>query len=341
MKFKNVIAGYVNINDKGALIDTDIKKLTHINLAFGHVNQGNIEVNDKGLLSKVKWIREINPEVKISLSLVGKTGADFPVWSASEEGRNKIADSCKKIIDQYGLDGIDLDWEYPCCPENYCDSTPDDKYNFTFLCEAIRNAIDELGEGKLLTIAAGGDRYYTDSTEMDKVQEYLDLVYIMTYDLRCGFHSLTGHHTNLFTATGDIFRCSCDEAVKIFAGAGVPKDKIVIGAAFYSRKWEDVPDRYNGFLQYTKSSCTYGPNYHTLVEDYIDKNGFTRYWDDECKAPYLFNGSTFISYDDPESLKHKVEYAKAQEIAGLFYWEHDADMTHTLLDAIYTGYKAK
>lgn len=333
-----VIAGYVNIGDKGGLIPGDIKKLTHINLAFGQVDKGEIKVNDEGILSRLKEIRAVNPAIRISLSLVGKTGADFPVESATEEGRMKIAKSCANVIKQYDLDGIDLDWEYPCCPENYCEATPEDKYHFTLLCQAIRKALDEMEGKKLLTIAAGGDRYYTDSTEMDKVQAYLDLVYIMTYDLRCGFHSLTGHHTNLFTATGDIFRTSCDEAVKVFLSAGVPKEKIVIGAAFYSRKWEEVPNRYNGFLQYTKISCTYGPCYHELVEKYIDKNGYTKYWDDECKAPYLFNGNTFISYDDPQSLKCKVEYIKDQELAGIFYWEHDADNTHTLLDAIYTSY---
>ncbi|MGL4737440.1 MAG: glycoside hydrolase family 18 protein [Cellulosilyticaceae bacterium] len=335
---RKVIAGYVNSSDRGGLIPEDIKKLTHINLAFGHIDQGEIHVNEEGLLGRLQELKGINPELKISLSLVGKTGADFPVGSATEEGRQRIANACVKVLTQYDLDGIDLDWEYPCCPENYSEATPEDKYNFTYLCEAIRKAIDTLEGHKLLTIAAGGDRYYTDSTEMDKVEAYLDLVYIMTYDLRCGFHSLTGHHTNLFTATGDIFRTSCDEAVKIFVGAGVPKEKIVIGAAFYSRKWEEVPNRYNGFLQYTKISCTYGPCYHDLVANYINKNGYTRYWDDECKAPYLFNGSTFISYDDPESLTHKVDYIKNEGIAGIFYWEHDADMTHTLLDAIYTAY---
>lgn len=333
-----VIAGYVNIHDKGGLISEDIRKMTHINLAFGHVDKGEIRVDDGGILARLEEIRHINPQIKISLSLVGKTGADFPVGSATKEERIKIASSCAEVIRQYRLDGIDLDWEYPCCPENYCEATPEDKYNFTLLCKEIRRVLNQMEGKKLLTIAAGGDRYYTDSTQMDQVQEYLDLVYIMTYDLRCGFHSLTGHHTNLFTATGDIFRTSCDEAVKVFMEAGVPKEKIVIGAAFYSRKWEGVPNRYNGFLQYTKNSCTYGPCYHELIEKYINKNGFTRYWDDECKAPYLFDGSTFISYDDPQSLNCKVEYIKKKDLAGIFYWEHDADYTHTLLDAIYKSY---
>lgn len=57
-----------------------------------------------------------------------------------------------------------------------------------------------------------------------------------------------------------------------------------------------------GFLQYTEKGGGYGPNYDKLAEEYIDKNGYVSYWDDEAKAPFLFNGSTFISYDDERSL---------------------------------------
>ena len=76
------------------------------------------------------------------------------------------------------------------------------------------------------------------------------------------------------------------------------------------------------------------------MSDYIDKNGYTRYWDDEAKAPYLFNGSTFLSYDDPESLKAKCEYVNREGYAGIFYWEHVCDATRTLLDTLYQNLNA-
>ena len=71
----------------------------------------------------------------------------------------------------------------------------------------------------------------------------------MTYDMRGGFQVLTGHHTNLYTPTGDLFRISTDASVNLFVRAGVPKEKIVIGAAFYSRVWNEVPDRNHGLHQ--------------------------------------------------------------------------------------------
>ena len=133
--------------------------------------------------------------------------------------------------------------------------------------------------------AAGADVYYIESVEAKELAEVLDFVNIMTYDLKCGFHALTGHHTALYSSTGDIFRNSCDQAIRLFESAGFPADKLLMGAAFYSRQWDDVKDRNHGFLQYTRQGGGYGPGYDELAENYVNKNGFVRYWDEEAKAP--------------------------------------------------------
>ena len=87
-------------------------------------------------------------------------------------------------------------------------------------------------------------------------------------------------------------------------------------------------------LQYTQKGGVYGPNYDKLAEEYINKNGYVRYWDDEAKAPFLFNGSTFISYDDEESLAHKCAYVNREGFGGIFYWCHTGDGSGVLLRKI-------
>ncbi|MBR6358804.1 MAG: chitinase, partial [Lachnospiraceae bacterium] len=88
-------------------------------------------------------------------------------------------------------------------------------------------------------------------------------------------------------------------------------------------------------LQICKYGGGYGPDYGELSTEYVNKKGFVRYWDDEAKAPYLFDGSTFLSYDDPESLKLKAEYVKEHGYAGCFYWEHKCDKTRALLNTLH------
>lgn len=308
--------------------------LTHIHVAFGNLTmEGDIVFDYHPFLKQMDQVRAWNPDIKIVLSVVPKEPDAFTVVSASEELRENVAKTCARLVSQDGFDGVDFDWEYPCVPSNGMNCTPEDRHNYTLLCEAAKRGMESVGGGSV-SVAAGADLYYIDSIEPERMAEVLDYVCLMTYDLKCGFHALSGHHTALYSSTGDVFRNSCDQALRLFESAGFPKEQLLMGAAFYSRKWEDVPDRYHGFLQLTKTGGGYGPNYDKLADEYINKNGYVRYWDDEAKAPFLFNGSTFISYDDEESLAHKCAYVKREDIGGIFYWCHSGDTKGVLLRRI-------
>ena len=64
-------------------------------------------------------------------------------------------------------------------------------------------------------------------------------------------------------------------------------------------------------------------DYGDLAANYVNKNGFVRYWNDTAKVPYLYNATTgtFISYDDNESMKYKTDYIKTKGLSGAMFWE--------------------
>ncbi|WP_059051047.1 glycoside hydrolase family 18 protein [Paenibacillus senegalimassiliensis] len=339
MKGNYVVAGYVSDKHLTDLTQEELARLTHLNIAFGHVRMDRIVTGHMSNLELIPELKRKQPGLTVLLSVGGWSAGGFSEAASTEAGRQAMAESAVQAISNHGFDGIDLDWEYPCYAEAGIAASPQDKRNFTLLLRTIRKALDLQGEREgrryLLTIAAGADQYYMDGTEMDQVQEYLDFVQLMTYDMRGGFQILTGHHTNLYTGTGDLFRISVDASVQLFVQAGVPRHKIVVGAAFYSRLWREVPDVHRGLYQMAGSAGGYGPDYTELMAAYVNLNGYVRYWDDEAKAPYLFNGDTFISYDDEESITHKCAYIKEQGLAGLMFWEYGCDRTGRLLTTIH------
>ena len=334
---KNEIIGYVG---SGEFTEEDAKKLTGINLAFGELhNDGSVTCTGscREKIDMIPQIRKWNPNLRIVMSMVQADRDAFTVCCATEEMREKAAASLAEAAVKYDLDGIDLDWEYPCVPSNNSAVSRNDKHNFTLFCAEIREKLDALGGRKhYLTIAAGGDLYYVHCVELPELMKYLDYINVMTYDLKCGFHALAGHHTALYSNVGDVFMNSCAQALELFEKYGVSADRLLMGAAFYSRKWEDLKDNENhGLLELCPKGGGYGPDYDVLVKDYLDKNGYQSYWDDEAKAPYLFNGSTFLSYDDPRSLKEKAAYVKEKGYGGIFYWEHKCDGTRVPYPAGY------
>lgn len=69
------------------------------------------------------------------------------------------------------------------------------------------------------------------------------------------------------------------------------------------------------------------PGCITLPDSLENKKGYTKYWDDVAKAPYLFNARTkyFITYDDERSIREKCDYIKKNGLAGAMFWEYADD----------------
>lgn len=329
------LIGYVMIPALSRMREEDLRVLDIVNLAFGHVKNQEVVCELDGAMPHLARARETNPALRFVLS-VGGWGADgFSEAAGSEEGRGLFARSCAALVRKYGLDGIDVDWEYPCISIAGIKASPEDRENFTLLLAETRKELDRLGDRHyILSIAGGGDSYYTRCTQLSEAEKYLDYVQLMSYDLRGGFTVQTGHHTNLYTNRADLSACSTDEGVRAYLAAGVPREKLVIGCAFYSRQWKGVPDVNHGWMQMAQSTGGYGPGFAELEASYINKNGFVRYWDDEAKAPYLYDGDTFITYDDVQSLREKVQYVKDRGLAGAMYWEYSSDENGTLMRAL-------
>lgn len=332
MKQGKMIIGYVETGKLPLLRDTDIKCLGVLNLAFASVENHAVIWNPLGHTDILKHAKKVNPGLKLVLSVGGWGSGGFSEAAATKEGRDTLAKTAAGLVMEYQLDGLDIDWEYPCIGVSGIASSKEDKENFTLLLERLRQELDTITDRYCtLSIAAGADTYFVRCTRMEEASKFLDYVMLMTYDLRGGFSVQTGHHTNLYASSGDLSIASTDHAVKLFEHAGVPKEKLVIGAAFYSRCWKGVPDRGHGFLQMAETTGGYGPDYSVLTQHYVNKNGYERHWDDEAKAPYLFNGSEFISYEDEASIRWKLDYVKEQKLAGIMFWEYSQDASHTLV----------
>lgn len=148
----------------------------------------------------------------------------FSIIAAEKNLRDQFASEVKKIIDQYNLDGVDIDWEFPGAKKYYdaddrvtwmnTDSSKRkaDLYNYPKLLSAVRRAI---GPGKILgTAVIGNPLKYPKELGIsmaDLKQIYrevagtVDTVGIMTYDVSGQFDSVARHHTSLSGDGSDIY----------------------------------------------------------------------------------------------------------------------------------------
>ena len=334
---KHLVLAYAMNESLPLFTPEAVKKLTHINLAFGLIRDGLLDLGMLTRLDLLPKFRQWNPELRIVLSVGGWGAGGFSAMAMTAAGREAFARSCAQVAEKYGLDGIDIVWEYPCNDQAEIDADPADRVNFTLLLAELKRQLP----GRSLSIAAGAGEYFIRDTEMDKVAEIVDYVQLMTYDLRSGFSHEAGHHAALFASAGDRSGLNTRDMVELFHKAGVPLEKLVVGAAFYSRHWTGVKNENHGLLQEAESIGMSGPKYSELTPELIEKGGFTQYWDEDAQAAYLWNGSEFISFESPRAVERKAVFVKEAGLLGIMYWEHGCDATGELLDAIHRGIAKK
>lgn len=79
---------------------------------------------------------------------------------------------------------------------------------------------------------------------------------------------------------------------------------------------------------------------NTQTGTFDASGGFTKYWDDCSDTPYLANGNIVVTYDDPDSLYDKADFARLAGIAGVAMWSIDGDTsTQVLTNSLIAGLK--
>lgn len=330
-----VIAYY---SGNGADLDQyKFEQLTQVIFSFCHLRGNRLTVDNAGdslTIRRLVALKQQHPGLKVLLSLGGWCGCEpcSGVFSTAK-GREEFAASALALIRLYGADGLDLDWEYPGiegCPGHPW--SPADKGHFTSLIVELRRV---LGPAYELSFAAGGFRsFFDDAVEWDKVMPLVNRVNLMTYDLVHGFSTVTGHHTALYSTSQQ--QHSIDFAVRYLDSLGIPRKKMIIGAAFYARSWEEVNDVNHGVYQSGKfKSFILFKNFGQHLNS---DNGFVFYRDTIARAPYAYSSKLkqYATFDDEISLAEKTRYAKRMQLGGIMFWELIGDTpSGKLLEAIH------
>ena len=278
----------------------DPKYMTHINYAFGHVNDtfDGVRIDNEERLHQIVSLKQQKPELKVLLSIGGWGSGRFSEMAATAKNRKSFAADCRRVVEEFGLDGIDIDWEYPTSSAAGISSSPDDTKNFTQMMKAIRKAI---GKKKLLTLATAAGAEYID---FRAILSSIDFVNVMSYDMG----SAPIHHAALYPSehTGKL---TASTAIEAHMKAGVPAHKLTMGVPFYGRGGKNYPN----FRDFNK----------------VGNNDprFTELWDDTAKVPYLADkqGNLVFGFENTRSLAGKCDYIKQMGLLGGMYWEYSGD----------------
>ena len=344
----------------------DVTQMTHIIFCFGQLdgNRFKLTKNDTAVIQKMVSLKRINPQLKVILSLGGGRGCKTCSEAfATDAGREEFARSINECHKYFDTDGLDLDWEFPTI-EHFVGQkySPEDKKNFTKLVYTIKKFNPEYE----LSFAAGAHAgIFEEVVEWEKVMKIMDYVNIMTYDigsyqnrpdlpryrhLALGEDAkITYHHTALYSTPDKLHAVpgkynqfktpgqerSVDWCVKYLLKIGIPASKIIVGAAFYGRVYEEV-DYLNDGL-YMPGKYKGGVSFKNFPTELSADSGYVYHWDEIAKAPWAYNQAKkiFVTFDDKRSVELKTKYVIDNKLGGIMFWQLGNDSFRDgLLDAI-------
>jgi chitinase len=236
---------------------------------------------------------------------------------AARQHRSRLVENVMSVVDAYGFDGVDIDWE-PFDPQK-------DGETLRMLAADLR---ERLGNRLLSAAAIINDYSYWGTIHRD-----FDRIGVMTYDFAGTWNPYTWHNAALYHVQGAAASAlwprvwSVDLAVRRFSNGGVPLSKLSIGIPFFGREWEGEGLTGPGKEWVSRPSVNY-VSYQKL-SGAITPDRYR--WDSVARVPYLTIEDTagpndrFLTYDNEQSVVEKVNYAKSKGLGGWIIWELSGD----------------
>jgi len=321
-----------------------------------------------GNFQQLQALKELYPHLKVLISLGGWTWSKyFSDAALTKASREHFVSSCidlfiKGNIPEPGwggmggpgaaagvFDGIDVDWEWPGSEGNAGNVIrAEDKQNFTKLLGEFRKQLrtygKQTGEDYLLTAFLPAAASKIDAGfEVDAIFGSLDFATVQGYDLHGAWESTTNHQSQLFASPLDPSSppFSVESTVNEYLSRGAPPKDLVVGVPFYSRGWTGVTPANNGLYQ--PSAGPAPGTWEAGVDDYKVarqrlSSGFTRYQEAAAGgAAWIFDGTTFWTFDDPAVMTAKASYVSRNKLGGIMFWELSGDTPNGELIAAIAG----
>ena len=297
--------------------------LTHILYAFYITDAGGNLVNSDPLDGdNFKKLIKLSHEkgVKVLLSIGGASQSEgFKGMARSDGARANFVKNCMKLAEEHQLDGIDLDWEFPV--------EGDGEFQLK-LHKELRAVLDKQPRKVLLTAAVPASDWWAHHSP-DSSFHLLDYLNVMTYDYMGTWEKYVLHNSGM-----DMSKAT----MEYYVTRGIPKEKLVIGAAFYGKSFDNSTG-----MGSTYEGIGSGNNGVWLWKDLISQFKAVPYkimWDEKTESEFALGNEEIIVFNGLPSQRIRGEYVRKSDYAGVMLWDllsDSEDKSKSLLVALYRG----
>ncbi|KAJ5261058.1 hypothetical protein N7478_011653 [Penicillium angulare] len=223
---------------------------THVHLGFATITS-DFQVNVSDITAQFNTFITLSTSWKKILSFGGwdfsTNAATYDIFrqAVTEENRATFASNVVAFVEEYGLDGVDFDWEYPGEPDilGIPAGSEDDGVNyFLFLDELRVKFLASSVPGSSISIAAPASFWYLQGFPIEAIGLIVDYIIFMTYDLH-GQWDYDNANSQDGCPLGNCLRSGVNltetiNALSMITKAGVASNIINVGVTSYGRSFQ-------------------------------------------------------------------------------------------------------
>ena len=310
---KKVVA-YFN---SGFLGDLYTDGVDYLNFAFAYVNpDGSIYLDESNRekleknLPVMKILKKQRPDLKTLITVGGYDNSPvFPKVANNAVKRLIFATTTKSFMEEYGFDGVDIDWEFTECSQttNYVDLVKDMRF---------------INPSKLLTVSVfrrPGRMACIDYTQLSPLVDHYN---VLTYEYYGPWSKVTGFNTPLGHVKGEPCHLDIEDSTNVFLSMrGVPKNKVILGLAFYGQQFSGTDGLYKPFEKGQRIDFKNIPSVGTV-------------YNAEAQSVSIYENEQLTTFDNAQSIAAKCNYVIQMDVAGAIAWELGGDKNGELLKVV-------
>ncbi|UKZ57771.1 hypothetical protein TrVGV298_011632 [Trichoderma virens] len=318
---------------------------THIHWGFATIDSSTwkLVINDtKGQWADFKKLPNVKRIVSVGGWAYSTEAATYNIIrQAIITNKNAFTTNIAQFIKDEGIDGIDIDWEYPGAPDILVNGQPigqkSDGADYLSFLTLLKQ---KLGSGKSVSIAAPASYWYLKAFPIDRISAVIDYIVYMTYDLH-GQWDYGNANAFDMCPSGKCIRSHVNitetrNSLAMLTKAGVPNNKIFVGEASYGRAfhmavngcWGPTCDFTGSRLKSDAKPgrCTKAPGYLAYAEiNEIIKNGQSdqAFRDTGSDSNVMLYQGDYVSYMSTALKETRRTEWKGLNFAGTIDWAVD------------------
>ena len=265
-----------------------------------------------------------NRKLKTLLSIGGATfSPNFAIPASSAAGRRMLASSAVNLVQNLGLDGLDIDWEYPMNTTQASD--------LTLLLQEIRCALNYYGNSMAtpynftLSVAGPGGPSNYEMLDLLAMDKYVDFWNLLAFDYTGPWSTNAGNQAAFWNSPSNPASTPFNtiDAIDYYTLQGIASGKIVLGMPVYGRSFANtngLGESYKGVGNGTREAGIY--DFKSLPLD-----GAVVYYDNSTGSSYSYDPvmRELVSYDTVMVAGQKATEVKQRGLGGMMFWESSAD----------------